>query len=225
MNLSRAPFTGLGIFMGAMTAAWSSNAIMVSGPLALAGIGAGLLIVLGAVLLALFPRSTVERPAERTREHHDARQRPVDGAGDRDHPARPDHRSARRGRPELVSSRFLGAAVLAEAVGIVAVSLLLGRFGHGDLVMPAIALVVAAHFALFLRAQPHAVHVVTTAIGCLGAGTAILLLSKGMIDADTARAIAGLALAVCCALYGVLFCLLARADARSRSDAGRLVRA
>lgn len=207
MNSSRTPFTGLGIFMGAMTVAWSSNAFVFSAPLAVAGIVAGILIVLGAVLLRMTRRAAGTGPEERTAEAHEAHLPTPDRSKVPARPPTPGRRTA------LVPPRILGAAVLAEVVGIVAVSVLLGRSGHGDLVMPSIALVVAAHFALFLLTQPHIVHLVTTAIGCFGAGTAILLVGNGVIAADAARALAGLSLASCCALYGALFCLLTRADA------------
>lgn len=206
MTSSRTPFTGPALFMGVMTAAWSSNAVVFSAPIAVAGIVAGILIVIGAVLHSTTRGATGSGPEEPTAEAHGTPPATLDRSTAHARPTPP------HGRTAVVPPRVLGAAVLAEIVGIVVVSVLLGRSGHGDLVMPSIALVVAAHFALFLLVQPHVMHLVTTAIGCLGAGAAILLLGNDVITADAARALAGLSLALCCTLYGVLFCLLVRAD-------------
>lgn len=183
----RTPFRLLAVFMGVMTLAWASNAVEAS------PVPAALIALLG---LAVIIMAAVERRAGGTPPHARAAPRPV--------PSMP-----------TVPGRTAGLVALVEVIGILVTILLLVQTGHGDLVMPAVAVVVAAHFALFLRVQRSWLHLVTSALGVLGAGTALVLIAGGVLDPAAGRALAGLSLAVCTLLYGIVFCVLVPVPVRS----------
>lgn len=180
------PFRPLAVFMGVMTLAWASNAVEA------APVPAALIALVGlAVIVVAARRRRGPGPAP------EARTRP-----------------ARATPVPAIPVRTASLFALVEVVGILATVLLLARTGHGVLVMPAVAVVVAAHFALFLVVQRSWWHLVTTALGVLGAGTALVLMAVSVIDPATGRALAGLSLATCTALYGVVFCTLLSVPAR-----------
>lgn len=189
----RTPFRPLALFMSVMTLAWASNAVEV------APVPAALLALLGLAVIvgAVRGRRTVgAAPAERT-----------------------SPRSA--SSVPAVPGRTAGLLALVEVIGILAAVLLLARTGHGELVMPAVAVVVAAHFALFLLVQRSWLHLVTSTLGVLGAGTALVLVAIGVLDPAAGRALAGLSLAACTALYGIVFCALVPAPTRPVLDGAR----
>lgn len=188
----RSPFRPLAVFMGVMTLAWASNAVEAA-PVPAALIA---LVGLAVVIVAGRARRGVGVSTDAVAAPRSA---PVASS------------------PPAVSSvpavpaapgRAVGLLVLVEVVGILVTAVLLARTGHGVLVMPAVAVVVAAHFALFLWVQRSWWHLVTSALGVLGAGSALVLTAVGVLDPATGRALAGLSLATCTALYGVVFCTL-----------------
>ena len=182
-----APLLPMALFMGIMTCAWSTNAWQASPVLSALGLLAGAGVALLAVL----------------------------GTGRRGRPDPPAGRAGRTGSGD-VPGPVVGLFVLIEVVVIAGVALLLARSGRGELVMPAVALVVAAHFALFLLVRRSRLHLLTTALGVAGAGCALLLAATGGLDAAAARALAGLSLAACTFAYGVVF-LVAAGGSRSRA--------
>lgn len=189
----RSPLRPLALFMGVMTLAWASNAVEAApAPAALFAL-LGLAVIVGA--------ATARRADVRS----------------------PDARTARRSAPSMptVSGRVAGILALVEVIGILVTVLLLARSGHGELVMPAVAVVVAAHFALFLRVQRSWLHLVTSVLGILGAGSALMLIAVGALDPATGRAVAGLSLAACTALYGIVFCTLVPVPVRTVADDAR----
>lgn len=187
ISTTRSPFRPLALFMGVMTLVWASNAA------AAAPVPAALLALLG--LAVIVGAATMRR------------------AGDRS----PVARNAPRSAPSvpIVTGRTAGLLALVEVIGILVTVLLLARSGLGELVMPAVAVVVAAHFALFLRVQRSWLHLVTSVLGVLGAGSALVLMAVGALDPSAGRAVAGLSLAACTALYGIVFCALVPAPVRS----------
>lgn len=190
---ARPPYRPLALFMGAMTLAWASNAVEA------APVPAALFALLGlAVIVAAL------------------RRRRIGGTS-------PDTRSAPRSAPSMptVPGRIAGLLALVEVIGILVTVLLLARTGHGVLVMPAVAGVVAAHFALFLRVQRSWLHLVTSTLGVLGAGAALALIAVGALDPAAGRAVAGLSLAACTALYGIVFCALLPDPAQRVADGAR----
>ncbi|UQN28352.1 hypothetical protein [Brachybacterium kimchii] len=182
MTTERRVFAGLTVFMGLMTTAWSSNALETLPIIAVIGMVLGVLaVIMGAVGLVRgrrAPRSAIGRPrsAQRDREHGG-----------------------------LVSGRAAGIFAGLEVLLIPLVCVLLGRTGHGALVVPAVAFIVAAHFALFRLVQDQMLHVVAAVVGCLGAGMAIVLVLHGDLDPAAGRALAGLTLAACTAAYASVF--------------------
>lgn len=101
------------------------------------------------------------------------------------------------------ADRVFTSAVVAEVVvAVAAIGWLLGT-GRPQFVMATVALVVALHFLLFLRAQRHWWHAVAGIVGSVASAVAIVMLATGRIDADTSRALAGGALALCTAGYGL----------------------
>lgn len=168
-------FASLTLFMGFMTAAWSSNAFEAVPLLGVIGVVLGVSAVVAGVMAL------------------------------RRHPRR--EASAIEGRRSGGVVSLRAAAIFAgiEVVVIVLVSVLLGVFGHGDVIVPAVAFVVAAHFALFRLVQEQPLHVVAAVAGCCGAGLAIVLVLLGSIDEATGRAVAGLSLAACTAAYAAVF--------------------
>lgn len=102
----------------------------------------------------------------------------VGGRGRRAPATGPTGHGAGREVPGPVAGLF---AVI-EVAAISGVVLLLARTGHGELIVPAIALVVAAHFALFLLVQRSRLHLLTTALGVVGAGSALVLAATGVVD-------------------------------------------
>ncbi|QCR54522.1 hypothetical protein C1N80_13700 [Brachybacterium sp. SGAir0954] len=184
------PLLPMALFMGVMTCAWSTNAWQASPILSALGLLAGAGVALAAVL------GTGRR-------------------GRQDPPAGTPGRAGSRGVPGPV----VGLFALIEVVVIAGVTLLLARAGRGELVMPAVALVVAAHFALFRLVQRSRLHLLTTALGVAGAGAALLLATTGALDAAAARALAGLSLAACTLAYGAVF-LVADRGSRPRTGLG-----
>ena len=189
----RTPFRPLAVFMGVMTLAWASNAVEA------APVPAALFVLLG---LAVIVGAVRGRRARRTA---------------------PEERTAPRSAPSVptVPGRTASLLALVEVIGILATVLLLARTGHVELVMPAVAVVVAAHFALFLRAQRSWLHLVTSTLGVLGAGNALVLVAIGVLDPAAGRALAGLSLAACTALYGIVFCAVVPAPAPPVLDGAR----
>lgn len=189
----RTPFRPLAVFMGVMTLAWASNAVEA------APVPAALLALPG---LAVIITAAVRRRAGGTS---------------------PDTWTASHPAPSMpsVPGRTAGLLALIEVVGILVTVLLLVRTGHGVLVMPAVAVVVAAHFALFLCVQRSWLHLVTSALGVLGAGTALVLVAGGVLDAASGRALAGISLAVCTLLYGIVFCTLVPVPVRPVAGGAR----
>lgn len=118
------------------------------------------------------------------------------GAGESPAPARRDEAVA-------VRSRGFAVAVLAEIVGVVAVISTLTRIDT-DLVMPAVALVVALHFILIHRAFGGTIHLVMTAVGSVVALAGIAAVLAG-VDAALVRAFVGLGMAGITLTYGYLF--------------------
>lgn len=174
---TRTPFHPLALFMGVMTLAWASNAVEA------APVPAALIALPG---LAVIVAAAIGRRAGGTS---------------------PDARTAPRSAPSMppLPGRVAGLLALVEVIGILVAVRLLARTGHGELVMPAVAVVVAAHFALFLVVQRSRLHLVTSALGILGAGSALVLVAVGALDPAAGRAVAGLSLAACTALYGIVF--------------------
>lgn len=175
------PLLPMALFMGLMTCAWSTNAWQAAPVPAALGLAAGA----GVALLAVLG---------------------VVGRGRRIAAATPAGQGAGRGVPGPMAGLF----ALVEVAAIAGVILLLARSGRPELIMPAIALVVAAHFALFRLVQRSRLHLLTTALGVVGAGSALVLAATGAVDPAGARALAGLALAVCTLAYGVVFLVASR---------------
>ncbi len=111
----------------------------------------------------------------------------------------PDSSQADRRRADRV---FTSAVVAEVVVAVAAIGWLLGT-GRPQFVMATVALIVALHFLLFLRAQRHWWHAVAGIVGSVASAVAIVLLATGRIDADTSRALAGGALALCTTGYGL----------------------
>ena len=109
------------------------------------------------------------------------------------------------GDPGGLDNKVLLVALAAEALLIFGAIVILGRAGHGDYIVPVVALIVAAHFFLFLMAQPFALHIAAGVIGILGSALAIILMLTGVFDADEGHALAGITLATCTAAYGIGF--------------------
>lgn len=112
---------------------------------------------------------------------------------------RPAHDGAHR------HSRVFAVAVLLETVATLAAVVILAKTGHSAYIIPAIALVVALHFFVFLIAQPFVVHLIAGVIGTLVAAAAILLMANGTVDATGGHALVGVGLGLCTAGYGVVF--------------------
>lgn len=182
MTSERRILAALTVFMGLMTTAWSSNALETLPAFAVIGMVLGALAVIaGAVGLV------------------QGRRAPQVASG----PLRSARSGGARGR--LVSGRAAGIFAGIEVVVIALICVLLGATGHGALIVPAVAFIVAAHFALFRLVQDQALHVVAAVVGCLGAGIAIVLVLRGDLDEAAGRALAGLTLAACTAAYAAVF--------------------
>lgn len=106
-------------------------------------------------------------------------------------------------------------------VAIFAVVRWLGT-ANPDLIQPAIALIVGAHFLVFQfnPATPGGVHVVTTVLG-VTVGAIGLLMIHGARPPELVHALVGLGMAAITLTYGVLFARGMRAAAGSGADAGR----
>jgi hypothetical protein len=187
MTSERRILAALTVFMGLMTTAWSSNALETLPVIAVIGMMLGVLgIFLGAVGLV----GSLRAPR---------------GASGPSRPAQPGPAQPVRSPGRLVSGRAAGIFAGIEVVVIALVCMLLGATGHGAVIVPAVAFIVAAHFALFRLAQDQVLHIVAAVVGCLGAGVAIVLVLRGDLDEAAGRALAGLSLAACTAAYAAVF--------------------
>ncbi|NMD55436.1 MULTISPECIES: hypothetical protein [Tsukamurella] len=122
--------------------------------------------------------------------------------------------TARRGSPapsepaprERRSRTVFRVAVAVEVAGALVAIIVLSRSGHQEYVMPAIALVVALHFFVFLIDQPGStLHIATGTVGGAGAAAAIALMATGTVGRDGGHALAATALAACTFTYGAAF--------------------
>lgn len=186
-NLASGPRSDTGmlrfglLLMGGFTMMWMSNAL---------GSGHALTQWLGSIGLAAGAALYVAwYVAGRGRQDQDAAPTlaPADAPG-----------AARRPR----HGRF-GFAVAVEVVGIFAVVRLLAGT-RPELVVPAIALVVALHFLLVHRAFPHPAHVVTTVVGSLVAAAGAVL-ALGGTDPALVRGLVGLGMGGITLFYGFTF--------------------
>lgn len=176
-TLPRPLLRGLTAFMGLMTVCWSLSARAAAPFLADLGVGLGAVLVALALLSLVSDRLAPTLPAEST------------GSG-------PSRRE--QDRVFLLAIGIEGAAIPLAVV-------LLGRTGHAELIMPAVAMIVGLHFGVFLLVQRWALHVVTMLVGTAGPLVAILLLTGGRLEAEAARAVAGMSLAVCTTAYALAF--------------------
>ncbi|MBS4104311.1 hypothetical protein [Tsukamurella paurometabola] len=183
------------VFMGAMTVLWSVLSLravpVVGAVLAVAGAG----VMVSAVALA------------RGRGRADAAATTGPGS------------SGRTGRPRAggASRSVFRTAVAAEIVAALIAVVSLNRTGHSQYIAPAIALIVALHFFVFLLDGPQPMHVAT---GTVAAGTAIGLIAAGVVTPGTGQAIAGGALALCTLGYGLGFLRILADSHRSTTDPG-----
>lgn len=175
-----APHPGAIVFMGAMTLAWTSNAVAAGGGFAAAGtVGllAGAALVATGVWCLLAGRQTRVR----------------DGAG------------SARTKPSPRQHAVFALAVAAEVVGILLLMQVALRISPA-LVVPAIALVVALHFLIVDRAFPSRIHLLATAFGCVVAVAGGALALGGSAPA-TVNAVVGLGMGLVTLGYGALFTL------------------
>lgn len=200
---------GMIVFMGLMTIAWSANALQAAPAAGLFGAVAGVLLLAAAGVIRLRARGLSSAPvatsAATAPSSASLRAPASDG----------EHREREAPGPPRIRGAALGLIVLVEVCAIAAVVAVLGGSGRGDLVMPAVAAVVAAHFALFLLVQREILHLATAVVGLLGAGAALGLVAGGGLDPAAGRALAGLSLALCTLAYGVVFCLI-EVDSQNR---------
>ncbi|VDR39102.1 Uncharacterised protein [Tsukamurella paurometabola] len=184
--------------MGAMTVLWSVLSLravpVVGAVLAVAGAG----VMVSAVALA------------RGRGRADAAATTGPGS------------SGRTGRPRAggASRSVFRTAVAAEIVAALIAVVSLNRTGHSQYIAPAIALIVALHFFVFLLDGPQPMHVATGTVGTVAAGTAIGLMAAGVVTPGTGHAIAGGALALCTLGYGLGFLRILADSHRSTTDPG-----
>lgn len=178
-----APHPGAIVFMGAMTLAWTSNAVAAGGGFAVAGT-VGLLAGAALVVAGIGCLVAGRRAAGRT----DA------GAA-----------RAARTKPSPRQHAVFALAVAAEVVGIVLLMQLALRISPA-LVVPAIALVVALHFLIVDKAFPSRIHLLATAFGCVVAIAGGALALTGAAPA-TVNATVGLGMGLVTLGYGTLFTL------------------
>lgn len=185
----------LAVFMGAMTVLWSVlglHTVPVVG-LVLAVAGAGVMVAAGVMARGRADATTTD-------------------------PRSP----GRTGRPRAggASRSVLRSAVAGEAVAAVIAVVALNRTGHPQYIAPAIALIVALHFFVFLLDDPQPMHVAAGTVGTVAAATAIGLMAAGVVTPDTGHAIAGGALALCTLGYGLGFLRLLASSPRSTTHPG-----
>ena len=101
-------------------------------------------------------------------------------------------------------------AVAREVVAAVAAALILGATGQPGYILPALALIVALHFFVFLLQERSALHLATGIVGTAASATAIVLMAAGAVGQNAGHAIAAAALATCTAAYGLAFLRLIR---------------
>lgn len=196
----------IGIFMMAIfTAAWSAWAWPVPDPLVrVPGIAFGIAAVALAIFGLLRGRGgrAGRGPSQST------------GNASLDDAHRPDQgRGA--GKTTLI-------AILVEVVAIFAVVRWLGTV-NPDLIQPAIALIVGAHFLVFQfnPATRGGVHVVTTVFG-VTVGAIGLLMIHGDRPPELVHALVGLGMAAITLSYGVLFARAMRTANGTGKGADRL---
>ena len=76
----------------------------------------------------------------------------------------------------------------------VAAALILGATGQPGYILPALALIVALHFFVFLLQERSALHLATGIVGTAASATAIVLMAAGAVGQNAGHAIAAAAL-------------------------------
>ncbi|CAM3634728.1 hypothetical protein ACXYTP_12725 [Tsukamurella ocularis] len=185
----------LAVFMGAMTVLWSVLGLRAAPVAGAVLAAAGAAVIVAAVVLA--------------------RGRAAAATTGPDSPGR-----GRRQRAGGSSRSVFRIAVAAEIVAAVIAVVVLNRAGHPQYIAPAIALVVALHFFVFLLDGPQPVHLATGIVGTVGAVTAICLMAAGAVTPGVGHAIAGGALALCTLAYGLGFLRILADSPRSTTDPG-----
>lgn len=185
----------LAVFMGAMTVLWSVlglHAVPIVGAV-LAVAGAGVMVTAVALARGRADATTMN-------------------------PGSPEEdRGLRAGG---ASRSVFRIAVAAEAVAAVIAVVALNRTGHPQYIAPAIALIVALHFFVFLLDGPQPMHVAAGTVGTVAAATAIGLMAAGVVTPGTGHAIASGALALCTLGYGLGFLRLLADSPRSTTEPG-----
>lgn len=182
----------LAVFMGAMTVLWSV-------------LGLHAVPVVGAVL-AVAGAGVIVAAVALARGRADATAAERGGAG--------------RPRTGGASGSVFRLAVAGEAVAAVIAVVALNRSGHPQYIAPAIALIVALHFFVFLLDGPQPMHVAAGTVGTVAAATAIGLMAAGVVTPGIGHAIAGGALALCTLGYGLGFLRLLADSPRSTTEPG-----
>ncbi|MDJ0311815.1 hypothetical protein [Arthrobacter sp. H35-D1] len=175
----RARRSGL-VTMAVFTGAWSMLGLA-SGVLALQ-IAAWVLIVAAVYFFIRSTRAGAPSPAGKT------------------DPA--PSNSARLSAPS--DSRFV-VAVIAETVAIVATVFILLTLHLPQYVVPLVAVIVGAHFFIFIRPGDRTVHVIAGSAGVAVGLAGIALIAQGRLDPVVVRGLLGCSFALITAYYGCYF--------------------
>lgn len=106
--------------------------------------------------------------------------------------------------PAPSDSRFV-VAVIAETVVIVAMVLLMLQLHLPQYVVPLVAVIVGAHFFVFIRPGDRAVHVVAGIAGVVVGLTGIALIAGNTLEPLFVRGIIGCSFALITTYYGCYF--------------------
>ena len=106
--------------------------------------------------------------------------------------------------PAPSDSRFM-VAVIAETVAIVATVFIMLALRLPQYVVPLVAVIVGAHFFIFIRPGDRTVHIVAGSSGVAVGLAAILLIAGGALDPVVVRGLLGCCFALITAYYGCYF--------------------